>query len=438
VLPGLPASLAQSEGALRPAEHEMKKELIEIVRSKGFRVQYDKVDESYSYHIVEKIMNYSRLVRNDKYKTKAQILDKFDRIAKKYGHTLENPEEIRLEPDFTESDVHELTELLIQTAKSKGYKLYIDNFIGFLAILNEDESIKDAFEEYLGEENDDGETRHVLQEKCFIFKLPYVRLNLETFHPNYVGNSCWTISPAKGRSHSDYEDNIIWCTKCVATNLSMLITNRLSGIVSTLILTPSGETIITPDGETPRHTSENTTIIENVRQLCCLQECAVDVTQGKSIDSSDDSVLSIKEAILKSFSNPQFGDIENELRVRLAYNPCVFEVIDQPEPVWNPEEFYTRIILERLEEARKKLTGVTWRLNNPGTQWTSSINPIIAHPRDWYGERYVSFRLGCEPVETCLRLMRLRDGIWKILPRDIFRKIVILVVWNNSFIAWIR
>jgi hypothetical protein len=109
-------------------------------------------------------------------------------------------------------------------------------------------------------------------------------------------------------------------------------------------------------------------------------------------------------------------------------------VIDQPELVPNPEEFYTRVIMGRLEETQKKLIGVTWRLTNPGTQWTGSINPTIANPRDWYGERYKSFRIGCEGIETCLRLMRLRDGPWKILPKDIFRQIVILIVWENSFI----
>jgi hypothetical protein len=429
ILPGLPADLSQSEGAVRLVEHEMLEELEELVAVKGYRAK-SKCDFGQGYReIAQEIMRTAEFIST---RTDENMIAKIERLVAENGYTLENPEEIKLHPTNVVCDVSELRESLERTAEKKGYLLDFQAFKGYVASRKYGHAIQESYKEFLADEDDSGERQHILQEKRFIFKLPYVRLNLETFHPNYRNIVTWSISPIKGRIESDYEDSVIWCTKCVATNLTMLINNRLSGIASVLIMKLPGTTIITPHADTPESISENNDEIENIRQLSCLQECAIDITKESNPASS--TCITQKEAILNSFREPQFGDVENELRVRFAYNPCVFEVIDQPELVPNPEEFYTRVIMGRLEETQKKLTGVTWRLTNPGTQWTGSINPTIANPRDWYGERYKSFRIGCEGIETCLRLMRLRDGPWKILPKDIFRQIVILIVWENSFI----
>ena len=86
------------------------------------------------------------------------------------------------------------------------------------------------------------------------------------------------------------------------------------------------------------------------------------------------------------------------------------------------------VALKNLGKAKNKLKTVTWRINNPGTQWTSSINPIIKDPRDWYGkEIYTSFRILIpENVETCFRMFRLKkegrdSNLFQLLPKDIFK-----------------
>lgn len=81
--------------------------------------------------------------------------------------------------------------------------------------------------------------------------------------------------------------------------------------------------------------------------------------------------------------------------------------------------------------ATKLLTGIKWITDNPGRQWTASFNPIMEDPRDFYGEHYVPFTVGIpSDIESMLRLFRLRDTVWKWLPRDIFKFILTYVVRN--------
>jgi hypothetical protein len=87
--------------------------------------------------------------------------------------------------------------------------------------------------------------------------------------------------------------------------------------------------------------------------------------------------------------------------------------------------------------AHEKLKSSGWILENPGRQWTGSHDLIIEHPRDWYGNRYRSFKIGCESVETTLRLIRRFTKHWlHVLPIDIFKIIVREVVWENSYLAY--
>ncbi len=69
---------------------------------------------------------------------------------------------------------------------------------------------------------------------------------------------------------------------------------------------------------------------------------------------------------------------------------------------------------------------IKWRTQNPGTQWTSSINPVMTNPRDWYGRFYESFWIGIpEHIETYIRLAHLkRINVLGTLPKDILRLIL--------------
>jgi len=82
----------------------------------------------------------------------------------------------------------------------------------------------------------------------------------------------------------------------------------------------------------------------------------------------------------------------------------------------------------------RELVGVKWITQDPGRQYTSSINPIIKDPRDFYGDWYVPFHIGIpRNVEITLYLIRKHQTINKNdngrelnsrelgnLPRDLF------------------
>ena len=73
----------------------------------------------------------------------------------------------------------------------------------------------------------------------------------------------------------------------------------------------------------------------------------------------------------------------------------------------------------------ENLKGLKFITKNPGRQWTSSINPVMENPRQYYKEHYVPFTVGLDPsVETTLRCMRKCGSVWSMLPKDIFHLIL--------------
>lgn len=83
--------------------------------------------------------------------------------------------------------------------------------------------------------------------------------------------------------------------------------------------------------------------------------------------------------------------------------------------------------------AKKLLTGIKWITENPGRQWTSSFNPIMEDPREFYGSHYVPFTIGIPiEIESLLRLFRLRETVWRLLPRDLFKLLLQYVVSNYA------
>jgi hypothetical protein len=66
------------------------------------------------------------------------------------------------------------------------------------------------------------------------------------------------------------------------------------------------------------------------------------------------------------------------------------------------------------------LNFVKWITRNPGRQWTSSINPVVKDPRDWYGDVYRSFPTGLHDREVSMRFVYKRSTLWKVITRDIF------------------
>jgi len=105
----------------------------------------------------------------------------------------------------------------------------------------------------------------------------------------------------------------------------------------------------------------------------------------------------------------------------------------------------SKIMLERMKinsdivVERGDLKGVKWITENPGRQWTASINPIIKHPSDWYGkEVYVSYRTGIYQQEPTLRLIRKRQSVWNLINKDIFNYILQKLTMDNCHYPKVR
>lgn len=90
---------------------------------------------------------------------------------------------------------------------------------------------------------------------------------------------------------------------------------------------------------------------------------------------------------------------------------------------------YAEILRTKLDEVIFYVTGIKWITKNPGRQWTSSINPIIEDPREWYGDKYKSFRIFDEKIETTLRcIYKFSDTLLKRFPKNLFRLLMIYIV----------
>jgi hypothetical protein len=74
-----------------------------------------------------------------------------------------------------------------------------------------------------------------------------------------------------------------------------------------------------------------------------------------------------------------------------------------------------------LEDQEVRLQGdPRWRTENPGAQWTTSINPVKDNPRDYYGSAYRPFRVMVnDSVYVLLRLLARENPHFGRLPREI-------------------
>ena len=104
---------------------------------------------------------------------------------------------------------------------------------------------------------------------------------------------------------------------------------------------------------------------------------------------------------------------------------------------------YRDIVIDKMkinaEVCKEKLIGIKWITQNPGRQWTSSINPIIADPREWYGKHYDPVITGIPlEIETTMRLMRLpkTESVWTTINNDVFYMICFHLLHKYANDAW--
>uniref|UniRef100_A0A6C0CFN5 Uncharacterized protein n=1 Tax=viral metagenome TaxID=1070528 RepID=A0A6C0CFN5_9ZZZZ len=408
VLPGLDPGIIKTVIKRKPAK-EIVARLDRIADGAGLTAKCDQYDpESEFWEQEYVIRENSVFFLNEEPASRAAVIKKMEKTANKLGYNVRGMNLLELTPKKF-GNVEDVIHCLEKIAEDSGYRYDHKNHAAHIFV-----SAINSYKAQLAFE------MRILTQKRPVLRLPCANINLEMFVPDHDQNSdhlSWVISPAKTNrvaKKCDYGSNRVWSAAMITLNITMLLGGNLSSVTSGLILKSPGSPIITNYGR-PEDLQP-----QEIFAFNSLYSCAADV-------QTDDS---IKEAIMNSFVQPKFGETEATIDYFKVQTLFFRRLFDRGFANLG----YKETILGNLEIVRKRLTGVSWILTNPGRQWTSSINPIMGDPREWYGEYYKSFRLGCIEVETCLRLMRLRPGQWKNLPKDIFGLIVRLIVWENSYL----
>lgn len=259
------------------------------------------------------------------------------------------------------------------------------------------------------------------------------RLNI-TAESDYHGRMVVEESPGI-KKISDYEDSSLDCWFAVLVNASLLIHGKLDGITSNVVIIRKGESLEDLTFNNEEH---------HQAALLGIRSSVVELDFSANRDIVEKRVLDI---VSKSFDTVNIGDMDDVLEdyVNRIRNPNENDNTTKLRnflfPYDDPAEEMD-VLLDHLDGKMasdtlivyEKLETVKWILNNPGRQWTSSINPIVADPRDWYGHYYESYRIGNINVETCLKLFRLRgDNYFALMPKDLFGYLMGFVMWASSY-----
>eukprot|EP01124_Arcella_intermedia_P005687 TRINITY_DN1335_c0_g1_i8.p1 TRINITY_DN1335_c0_g1~~TRINITY_DN1335_c0_g1_i8.p1 ORF type:complete len:315 (+),score=72.38 TRINITY_DN1335_c0_g1_i8:797-1741(+) len=131
---------------------------------------------------------------------------------------------------------------------------------------------------------------------------------------------------------------------------------------------------------------------------------------------------SIRDCRMFAEYYPQLQDFRKEYQIRKLENLPEYK------------EFKDRVCLalnqrvkERFMAWREDFKGLKWITKNPGSQHTSSINPIMEDPRMFYRNCYQPFTVGIAPeVEICIRAL-----FKNVFPPEIIKLIIQEVVYRT-------
>jgi hypothetical protein len=218
-----------------------------------------------------------------------------------------------------------------------------------------------------------------------------------------------------------YNDSDMNFYQFIKANLTKLRLNNLKSVSSLIVI-------------------DNDEIISNIYNLL------VEDIDHPNIQLNDTSIIDYKNEIDHIRSN------FNRHRSSWSYNAYFYDLVRKfgnltnevlnlkdVNEINNYGDLMITIMHDNAKICEEKLTGIKWITENPGRQWTSSINPIIANPREWYGENYIPVVTGIPiEIELCLRLMRLPriESYWSYLPTEIFNLILFYINKNYADKAW--
>ncbi len=381
-----------------------------------------------------------------------KAMEELHRLAGIYGYSIRN---IQLEPklDFSEDPSDDAIAQVKQKLFKLGYILELGEYLYTL-----DESLQNMH---------DMDILNGLAKVNKILHLERLDINLSRTR----WDRCWRIRVAKHpdikygvtnsdygeRSHvyveetnakikvSDYEESAIDPHFAGINNLSMLITGNVKGVTSLLILRQS-------DGKLDSDYFNNERVVCSKFKMQVLQEQIVTTRNLKEIRAElDKSFQKVSLGNLDLLATECFklidclgdhvpNEYDNPSHLRESARNFMFpnrrhyglNICPKPSPQeWN--DLYARLG-QNIHAVVQNLREVKWIIRNPGRQWTSSINPIVENPRDWYGKYYRSCRIGNLQIETTLRLFRFRQGnYFHAMPRDIFGYLMGFIMWADSY-----
>jgi hypothetical protein len=178
--------------------------------------------------------------------------------------------------------------------------------------------------------------------------------------------------------------------------------------------------------------------------------------RNQLIDDIENPNLMIDDSVISNF-NERVEKVRNPFKRESRdkrYNKnidfyrlvkCFGKLTSKVIEIRDTDEYYKYrdIIVDKMminaEICKKNLIGIKWITQNPGRQWTSSINPIIADPREWYGKHYDPVVTGIpSEVENIMRLMRLSktESVWNMIDNDVFNVICLHLFHIYANDAW--
>jgi len=278
-------------------------------------------------------------------------------------------------------------------------------------------NINDGYNEWRRDDNDmDGELEFQSYQKVKIGILPYNMKNIENRYITKI---------------SDYSHNSINLTYMPDMNATKLRLDNLASVVSVLKIKkdcPNINGILTHESDNP---DLKFTICEIENFISRTQEVRNHYGSDFNYYKSRDIEITKVEHLIR----------KDTKRLSKCFGKLALEVKDIRNT--NQYDNYVKMMIEKMivneRKCRDNLTGIKWITQNPGRQWTSSINPIIANPREWYGKHYIPVLTGIpEEIETCLRLIRLErtNSIWTILNDDIFNLLLKYIIKSYADDAW--
>jgi len=216
------------------------------------------------------------------------------------------------------------------------------------------------------------------------------------------------------KARSDYHHSHMYYKHVPSANATRLRLNNLNGVVSILYI----------------HNHEN------------IREKLFNDVNNPNLGINDYVIELYKNNVHKEINSFIEANYNGHQTTLIKYlGSFTSEILDNcnDNTITRATESMIETIWDNEKICKKNLTGLKWITENPGRQWTSSINPVFENPRDWYGKHYIPVLVGIPPeIETTLRLMRFdrTESVWVTLPEDIFDLLLSYILRAYANEAW--